>query len=367
MATFRMVVHVWAGVLVTASAFLFGSVVVASNSSYNDFRGKIVAINEDASTTRLSNDRVMLQHKNLDLLVEAVDEDGRLIDDDDRYHVVAVVDEDGYYEKTVSALYKSSEDARRISTTLGERTDSVTLYLLCDNCSTGYKFGHVWSYNKWNIVDSVYLRVELDDDFSNKRIWRTSYRKWSNFEDYKDFFNNDSRYSSFAIAQYNGSSKGNYSSSNKKITHKDKDYDYYSKGYDQYSRKDYRSLGNIDYDAYNKKDSYNSRNTSYSNGGKCASSRCAPTAGQPTVPKTTTRIPPTTACRSTTVGCGNPNYVTPTYQKPTSTKTYYYNNPTYSNPPTNYYTPPSNYTPPTTTTKVYQCSSNGCKWIYTQG
>jgi len=50
--------------------------------------------------------------------VEAVDEDGRMIDDDDRYRVVAVVDEDGYYEKTVSGLYKRNEDARLLSTTL---------------------------------------------------------------------------------------------------------------------------------------------------------------------------------------------------------------------------------------------------------
>lgn len=70
------------------------------------------------------------------MLIEAIDDDERLIDDDDRYRVVAVIEEDGSYEKTVSATYKKREDARYLSTTLGRYTDSVTLFLLCDNCPT---------------------------------------------------------------------------------------------------------------------------------------------------------------------------------------------------------------------------------------
>ncbi len=338
------------GMLVFAVLLLIGSVATASTKSYDDSRGEIVGIDEDASTTRISNSKVLLQHKRLDLLVEAVDEDGRLIDDDDRYRVVAVVDEDGYYEKTVSALYKRNEDARRLSTTLGYRTDYVTIYLLCDNCRTGYKFGHAGAYNKWNIVDAVPLRVYLDEDFSNKKNGRTSYRSWKNFEDYDDFFDNKNRYSNYSYGRYYGSSKC-YSSCYSSRYDKDRDDDddddeYYSRDYDKYSWKNYRHLGTKDADDVDSKSNYGN-NT-------CTSSRCAPTKNQPTNRYYNNPTVGSTPCWSTTVGCGQSTKSTPTYKTPVTTNRYYSN-------PTNSYTPPS------TTTKVYQCSSNGCKWIYTKG
>lgn len=341
-----MYLRVLVGMLVFVVLLLLGSIATASNRSYDDFRWEIVGIDEDASTTRISNSKVLLQHKRLDLLIEAVDEDGRLIDDDDRYRVVAVVDEDGYYEKTVSALYKRNEDARRLSTTLWYRTDYVTIYLLCDNCRTGYKFGHAGAYNKWNIVDAVPLRVYLDEDFSNKRNGRTSYRKWKNFEDYDDFFDNESRYSNYSYGRYYGSKKGNYryyDHYKDRDDDDDDDHEYYSRDYDKYSWKNYRHLGNKDTDS-----------KSYYGDKTCKSSRCAPTKNYPTNTYYNNPTVWSTPCRSTTVGCGAPTKTIPTYKTPVVTKTYYNNNSNW-------------YTPPPTTTKVYQCSSNWCKWVYTKG
>lgn len=341
----KLSVRALVGMLVFATLLLLGSVVSASNRSYDDFRWEIVGIDEDASTTRISNNKIFLQHKRLDLSVEAVDEDGRMIDDDDRYRVVAVVDEDGYYEKTVSGLYKRNEDARLLSTTLWLRTDSVTLYLLCDNCKTGYKFWHPGAYNKWNIVDAVSLRVELNQDYSSKRNGRSSYRSWKNFEDYDDFFNSNNRYLKYSYGRYYGSNKSNYDRYDNDYDDNDND-EYYSRDYDEYSWKNYRSLGKK-YSDYSHTKNYNWKST-------CASSRCASTKYQPTDRYYSNSTIWSTPCRSTTVGCGKATKSTPTYKIPVITKRYYSN-------------PTNTSTPTTTTTKVYQCSSNGCKWIYTQG
>lgn len=343
----RYILH-WFFVL--AGLLVVGWVVSAAAAyTYNSFQWEIVAIWEDTSTTRISNNKISLQHNRIDLLIEAVDEDGRLIDDDDRYRIVAVIEENGYYEKTVSATYKRSEDAWLLSTTLGRSTDTIKLFLLCTDCRTWYLFGHEWAYKRRYIVDLISFKVALDDDYSSYRKGAPSYRKWKNFEDYKDFFNNNSY--SYKPSNYH---------STKTITNN------YYYDYGRYSWKDYRSLKwtTTHHKTYANYISTHNKQPPTQKRDTCYSSRCAPTNTVSTTPQKPTYLPPTyttpktsTPCLSTTAGCGKPyvkpDYTTPTYTKPTTTKTYYYNNPTQWST--------------TTTSKVYQCSSGGCQWVYTQG